>query len=577
VQFFEPSEGDVVETIDACGVFDSVTGDARDALIAGFQGVRLVTGEVLMREGDAGDALYLVRHGRLRTRVVDAEGTDREIGQVGKGEVVGEMALITEDRRSATVTAMRDSELYRLPAHAFVSLTAEHPEVLRPFAGVVVQRLRNTLARPQRPSLPATIVLLPTPGADVEEFAHDLAAAITMHTSTVVTSADAQNRPDLAKWLLEIENAVDVSLLIADNEPTAWTRQCLRHADRAMLVACAGERADLTAVERDEACAERLAELPAELIMLYRTRPSSSSWVRRRSGLLKHHNLRAENAEDLHRLVRRLTGHATVLVLGGGGARGFAHLGVIRALAEAGVPVDGVVGTSAGAIIGGGLAFRGDLVEAEATLLEWFDKVRWRRDFNPPSLALTTGSTLTNSFREFFGESQIEDLTVDYAAVSCDLVSAQPWVDDTGPLWRAIRCSASVPGIFPPVAVDDRLLVDGGLVANLPVAIASERHPGDRIIAVDVGDASGIDITGIDGTGITNGWNLRRQRKAAVTLPRVLMRLTELGQNDSGDAADIVIRPDVDGFGVTDTKPARQIIKRGYAAGVAAVEEGRLG
>ena len=81
---------------------------------------------------------------------------------------------------------------------------------------------------------------------------------------------------------------------------------------------------------------------------------------------------------------------------------------------------------------------------------------------------------------------EIEDLTVDYAAVSCDLVSAEPCVHTSGPLWQAIRCSVAVPGLFPPVALDDRLLVDGGLVANLPVGIAANRHPGARLIAVDV-------------------------------------------------------------------------------------------
>ena len=178
VQRFRPDVADVEETIDHCGVFDSVSGDARQALVAAFDGVRLVTGEVLIREGDEADALYLVRHGRLRTTALDAEGRDREIGQVGKAEVVGEMALITDHHRAASITAMRDSELYRLPAAAFTDLTTRHPAVLRPFAGVVVQRLRNTLTRPQRPSLPATIVLIPSTLADASGFAHRLADAI---------------------------------------------------------------------------------------------------------------------------------------------------------------------------------------------------------------------------------------------------------------------------------------------------------------------------------------------------------------------------------------------------------------
>lgn len=564
-----------METLDACSVFEKVVGDARSALLDSFDGVRLVTGEVLMRQDDEADALYVVRHGRLRTTALDEDGYEREVGQVGKGEVVGEMALITDMPRAATLTAMRDTELYRLPAESFVELTTEHPEVLRPFAGVVVQRLRNTLTRPPRPSLPATIVLIPTPGTDPTALAHDLSAAISGYRCTVVTGSDAADHPDLAKWLLDIENSVDVSLLVADETPTDWTRQCLRHADRVLLVASEGRPAGLTPVEQDESCAARLGDLPVELVMTYRNRPSASAWYRGRS-FVTHHNLRENNEDDVGRLVRRLTGAATVVVFGGGGARGFAHLGVIRAFLEGGVPIDAIVGTSAGALIGGGLAMRGDMVDAEPALLDWFDNVKWTRDFNPPSLSLTTGRFMTEGFKAFFGETQIEDLAVDYAAVSCDLVAAEPCVHASGPLWQAIRCSVAVPGLFPPVALGDRLLVDGGLVANLPVAIAASRHRGARIVAIDVGDPTGIDAGGIDGSGIVNGWNLVRRRGSSVTLPRVLMRLTELGQDESGDAADVVIRPEVSGFGLTDTKPARAIIERGYEAARAAIESGEL-
>ena len=575
VQEFTPGAGDVAETLDACVVFDIVSGDARTALAAAFEGIRIETGEVLIQQGDEADALYVVKHGRLRTTAVDADGSARDVGEVGKGEVVGEMALITDDKRSATVTAMRDTELYRLPADAFTELTNQHPAILRPFAGVVVNRLRDTLTRPQRPSLPATIVILPTRDEDVSEFAHALAEAIATYRTEVVTPADAAGRTPSAAWLLELENAVDVSLLVADYHPTAWTKQCLRHADRVLMVADEASSPARTPVEAEPSCATRLTELPVSLVMNYTEHPTTSAWYPGRD-FFTHHNLRKGSQDDVRRMVRRLTGEATVLVLGGGGARGFAHLGVIKALKEGGVPIDAIVGTSAGALIGAGLARHGDLEIVEPALLRWFDEVKWTRDFNPPSLSLTTGKFMTEGFRGFFGDWMVEDLTVDYAAVSCDLVAAEPFVHTSGPLWQAIRCSVAVPGLFPPVALGDRLLVDGGLVANLPVGIAAARHPGARIVAIDVGDPTGIDNSGVDGTGIVNGWNVLQRRGSSVTLARVLMRLTELGQNEATHLADIVIQPEVSGFGLTDTKPARTIMQRGYEAAKAAIDEGRF-
>lgn len=573
MQRFEPNAADVEQSVRASTVFDPIAVSARDELVAAFEGLRLETGEVLIEEGASADALYLVRHGRLRTAVTGSDGSQVEVGQIGKNEVVGEMALITDELRSATVTAMRDTELFRLPADAFLRFTQGHPDVLRPFASVVVRRLRTALTTVRKPSLPATIVLVPTPAVDVEALAQAIAAHIGPYSSAVLASDDAAGRDNLAAWLLDIENDVDVSLLIADDGPTRWTRQCLRHADRVLLVTRQGRPAAMTAVEADPESAARLAELPIELVMQYETRPSSSAWLVHRS-VEAHHNLREGSVDDIRRLVRRLTGDATVLVLGGGGARGFAHFGVIEAFREAGVGVDALVGTSAGALVGGAWARYGDVREIQDEFLDWFDAVKWRRDFTPPALALTTGKFMTEGFQYMYGDWHIEDLTMDYAAVSCDLVRSETVVHTSGPLWRAVRCSVAVPGLFPPVALGDRLLVDGGLVANLPVDVAAQRHPGARLIAVDVGDPGGFTAEGVDGSGITNGWKLRRQGNAGVTLPRMLMRLTELGQNDSSHLASMTIRPDVTGFGLTDTKPSREIIRRGYEAARRAIDDG---
>ncbi len=572
LELFEPLCGDVEECLRGSSVFDSIVGDARRELVDSFDGVRLRTGEVLMSEGEVADALYLVRHGRLRTTVAGADGSPVQVGQVGKSEVVGEMALITDERRSATVTAMRDTDLYRLPADAFAAFTQAHPEVLRPFAGVVVARLRDALTGSTHASLPATIVLVPTPGARADELAHAISRSIGNYDTATVSSVDAADRANPAAWLLDVENAVDVSLLVADDTPTAWTKQCLRHADRVLIVADQSRPAALTPVEADPECAKRLAELPVELVMRYRSHATSSRWLRDRT-LDAHHNLRDGSADDIARLVRRITGDATVLVLGGGGARGFAHVGVIRALLESGIDIDAVVGASAGAVVGGGFAHSGDLDAVEGALLGWFDAVRWRRDMNPPALALLTGRLMTEGFQEFFGDWRIEDLGRDFAAVSCDLTAAAPFVHTEGPLWQAIRASAAVPGIFPPVALEGRVLVDGGLVANLPVDIAKHRHQGAHVIAVEVGDPTGIEAGHLDGSGIANGWRRSVSRSGNTpTLPRILMRLTELGRSDNPEDADTVIRPDVRGFGLTDTKPARTIIDRGYQAAVATIE-----
>jgi predicted acylesterase/phospholipase RssA/CRP-like cAMP-binding protein len=577
VETFEVVPAEVDQAIRECGLFTSVSGDALDELRDSFDGVRITTDETLMREGDVARELYVVRHGRLRATVAGRDGEDVVVGEIGKNEVVGEMAVITDQDRSATIRAMRDTDLFRLPAEAFGDLVQRHPDMLRPFATVVVNRLRSAMASPTRPALPATIVFLPVDDDDLIDFTRRLATQLHGYRSVVLTAEDARDRDNPAAWLLDIENRTEIALLVADRDPTDWTRLCLRHADRINIVANDRTGPGPISIETDAACRARFEQVPVHLIMRYSRRPPTASWLRNRR-VDSHVNVLRDSDDDRARLARVMTGTARVLVLGGGGARGFAHFGVAQALREAGIPYDGIIGTSAGAVVGGSLARIGDPVDAQEQTLDWFERARWRRDFNPPSVALMSGRIMSTGLQELGDGYQIEDLPIAFAAVSCDLVTARPFVHDRGPLWQAVRASGSVPGLFPPVAVEGRLLVDGGLVANMPSEIARQRHPNAQLVAVEVGDPTDIDLSGIDGSGIVNGWDRVRRRGNAggASLAKVMMRLTELGRHDSAEHADVVITPDVRGFGLVETGRARDIIRRGHDAAQRAIEDGLL-
>ena len=578
MESFDIDRDELMRAIDECGLFAAVDGEMLDSLADSFDGIRLTTGETLMVEGEVAHELYIVRHGRLRATVVTEDGTVATVGEIGKNEVVGEMGVITDQGRSATVRATRDSDLFRLPVESFSRLLQQHPELLRPFATVVVERLRTAMSGPAKPSLPATIVVVMLADADAREFAVRLAASLTPYRTAVVTSDDAAGREHVAGWLLDIENAIDLSILVADREPTEWTRRCLRHADHVELVIDGATPLGSGPIRDDPECAARLDEVPVHLVSLHESgaRPSTGRWLDQRA-FTSYVNLRRGDDAEIDRLARLITGRANILVLGGGGARGFAHFGVARALQDAGVPIDGIIGTSAGAVVGGLLSRMPDVAEAQAATLDWFESVRWRRDFTPPQLALTSGRYMTEGLQQLGAGFDIEQLSTSFAAISCDLVAAEAFVHDRGPLWQAIRASGSVPGLFPPVLVGERLLVDGGLVANMPTEIARRRHPNATLIAVDVGDPAGIATGRATADGIVSGWERLRRRTVddTVTLPRLLMRLTELGRDDSTESADVTITPDVGGFGLTEIRSAREIIARGEAAGRAALDQCR--
>jgi NTE family protein len=173
-----------------------------------------------------------------------------------------------------------------------------------------------------------------------------------------------------------------------------------------------------------------------------------------------------------------------ILALGGGGARGFAHIGVLQVLRENDIKISGIVGTSMGALIGSTFAagtdlyYLGRLVEH----LSWENLI----DLRLPKLGLVDGVKVQELIDLLTKRKNIEALPVNYWAVATDLFSGEEIVFRKGPLASAVRASISIPGVFNPVELDGRMLVDGAVVAGVPVSVAKQMH-GDLIVAVNVG------------------------------------------------------------------------------------------
>jgi len=180
-----------------------------------------------------------------------------------------------------------------------------------------------------------------------------------------------------------------------------------------------------------------------------------------------------------------LAGQSVALVLGAGGARGLAHIGVIEVLQAHGLKIEAVVGCSMGALVGGVHA-AGKLAEYRrwACALERSDIVRLL-DFNFGLPGLFRGERVIGVLRELVGDHRIEDLPIPYTAVATDLETQREVWLNRGPLFDAIRASIAIPMLLTPHVVEGRELVDGGLLAPLPIA-PTRLVRADHIIAVDV-------------------------------------------------------------------------------------------
>jgi NTE family protein len=244
------------------------------------------------------------------------------------------------------------------------------------------------------------------------------------------------------------------------------------------------------------------------------------------------------------------------LVLGGGGARGFAHVGVIRVLEDAGVPVELVVGTSVGSLVGALYAGNTNAREMER-LARGLD----RGDFFDFSLApalfgtgLASGERLERFVRERAGVERIEELRIPYAAVATDLETGEAVVLRAGDLARSVRASSAIPGVFEPVPIDGRLLVDGAVARNLPVKVARELGA-DVVIAVDV--------TAIEGAA--------RPSNFVEVILRAVNIVVHAEVEEARRDADVLVAPAVGEVGFIDFDRKDHAIAAGVLAARAAL------
>ena len=484
---------EVLDFLAGTEVFGGLDRAALRELFVQLDPVHVAAGEVVPGAG----ALHLLAYGRLAVR--SGSGT-REIGP---GEVVGAAALLAEPPADTHVHAVRDSLVLRLGVAGFERVAAAHPASLLGLCRALLRADAAPAPATVAAEVPGTTVaLLPAgsgrvPDEVVAALVAALGRALEVSSATVDAAlgpgASGTEPPDprngrLLAWLQRVEAAHRFVVYRADDGDTEWTRRCLRQADRVLLVARAGDDPAPGAAER------ALALVPGErrrdLVLLHpagTAAPSgTAAWLADR-GITRHHHVRHGDRHDVARVARFLSGTARGLVLAGGGVRGFAHLGVMRALEEAGIPVDAVGGASIGSLMAGFLAAGLDhgqrVRQACAAMVEQGSMV----GFTPPFVAVSSGRKVTRLLREepsFSG--LIEDLWLPYFAVSASLSQAREVVHDSGPTWRAIRASIAIPGVYPPVHDGTQLLVDGGVMNNLPVDVMARVVGDGPIVAVNL-------------------------------------------------------------------------------------------
>jgi predicted acylesterase/phospholipase RssA len=390
----------------------------------------------------------------------------------------------------------------------------------------------------------------------------------------------------LAAWCSDLESDYEVVAYQADPEATDWTRACIRQADVLLLVADATSPPELRQVERIAAETREVALSRTELVLVHpawtEDPRGTARWLSRRP-VDRHHHVRSDRAPDADRVARLLLSHGIGVVYSGGGARGIAEVGVLRALRESNVPVDAVGGTSIGSILAGATA-RGIEPDGVADLLtEALVNGKSPVDITFPAVSIAAGARVTQRIQEAAAGLDMEDTWLNAFCVSTNLTRGEVEVHRRGAGWFAVRSSFSIPGVFPPMRnAEGDVLVDGGVLDNMPVGVMRSLHDGISVIAVDVGSKRDVRAGALPESGVLSGWSWLMQRldprapsPEMAGIIRVLMRITELGGGGAADLGDLYIRPPVDGIAMLDFSAFDRLVELGYESATKAIDEWR--
>ncbi|XP_026723305.1 neuropathy target esterase [Athene cunicularia] len=636
-------------------------------------------GRALYRQGDKSDCTYIALNGRLRSVIQKGSGKKELIGEYGRGDLIGVVEALTRQPRATTVHAVRDTELAKLPEGTLNNIKRRYPQVVTRLIHLLSQKILGNLqqlrgpfassslgmASSSEPTNPtsnlSTVAVLPVcddvpTAAFTLELKHALNAIgpTLLLTSDIIrarlgsSALDSIQEYRLSGWLAQQEDIHRIVLYQTDCTLTPWTVRCIRQADCILIVGLGDQEPALGELEQMlENTAVRALK---QLVLLHREDGPSPSrtveWLNMRSWCSGHLHIKcprrvfsrrsptklremyekvfeksADRHSDFSRLARVLTGNTIALVLGGGGARGCSHIGVIKAMEESGIPIDMVGGTSIGAFIGALYAEERSAVRTKQRAREWakcmnsvFETVL---DLTYPITSMFSGSAFNASINKVFQDKQIEDLWLPYFNVTTDITASAMRVHTDGSLWRYVRASASYTPYLPPLCdpkdshwlvdgcyvnnvpgslwryvrasmtlsgylpplcdpKDGNLLMDGGYINNLPADIA--RNMGAKtVIAIDVGSQDETDLCNY-GDSLSGWWLLWKRLNPwaeKVKVPDMAEIQSRLAYVSCVRQLEVVksssyceyIRPPIDRFKTMDFGKFDEIYDVGYQHG----------
>jgi len=533
-------------------------------------------GQPLYGPGDPADQLYLLRTGRLGVFRREPGREPEFLGVIRPGEPVGEMSLLAQAPHSADVVALRDSELFALPAEVFFAACERDASVMTELARLMILRTRDEAAH-RSAGEPSVFGFTPLgqPGP-LRPLVERLALEVTRLGYTVtVVGGEAASAP--TEWHSEVERTHDFVLYVAEAADAGWRQWVTRQVDRLFRVA-RGDHAAAKAAPNAYFAAPLQAQQLVDLVLLQppgiRFPSGSEAWADVAQPARLFH-LRRDDLSDIQRLARVLTGQSVGVVLSGGGARAYAHVGAIRALRERKVPLDFLCGVSMGGIVAAGVAMGWDDAELDRRIRAAFVDSSPLDDIAFPILAMTRGTKVTERLREHFGEAEIADLWRPYFCLSANLTTGAYHLHKRGLVWQALRASVALPGVMPPATDGDDVLVDGAVLKNFPADVMRAAQLGP-IVGVDVSGDRNITADDVARPKSAWRWILSGQWRKGPPIVSLLMRAATVSTGRDLAAAraatDVLVQPRTGRIEIRDWSAYAPAVAEGYKATIEALD-----
>lgn len=581
-------------------LFGEITTDIMNQLLDSIAICHYKNGDTLFAKGDEPDGLHVVLSGRFNVESLDHNQKPILIAEVQARATVGELALLGGGTRSATVYATRESTVAFLNRADFDRLISKEPSMVLSLSKIVVNRHSKARGRYQR-AVDRTFVLIPLDKTlpvrrlvqqmkrqmrgigrplllDSHDF--DLLYGKRGVSQTPITH---DFNASITEWLDDKEVSFSEIIYVADTSWNAWTQRCINRADKILFLAASGDdnSAKLRSVEVaiDKHYANARVHPAKELVLLHPPEakyPSNTlRWLKPRQ-LNAHHHIRLDDKQHMARLTRRMCGRARGLVFSGGGARGYAHLGVQRLLEEHKIDVDYFGGSSMGGLLAASMAM-GHPSSSIMKLSSTFANKKALFDYTLPMTSLMKSAKLTHFCKSVYGSVRIEDLWTPYFCVSSNLSDGREVLHEHGELWRIVRSTISLPGVFSPVPTPQgQLLIDGAVLNTFPADIMHEKLGGSgKLIGVNVSQIAELRHYYDYGTSLSGWqvlWTRLKGRRRGSRMPRIaetLLRATDIKSivrlEEVKELLDVLVEPDVSHISLLDFKAYAQISDIGYA------------